>query len=92
MTHYLKRYIDSKLDTEKAISEKCLSFKTRRAKLTKDMQHAQGRVFFQMYSVIEANHPVTDNLRVAFKNLQTVEDDLEDLNQEIVLDFEQKQK
>jgi hypothetical protein len=56
------------------------------------MQHAQGRVFFQMYSVIEANHPVTDNLRVAFKNLQTVEDDLEDLNQEIVLDFEQKQK
>jgi len=92
MVYYLKRYIDKKLDAEQLASQKCLEYKARRARIAKDMQHAQGRLFYYFYNIIEANHPITDNLRVAFKNLQTVEEDLEQLNQEIVLDFEQKQK
>lgn len=91
LIYYLKRYIDNKLYTEEAASKQCLDYKSRKAIIDREMQKAQGRMFYWIFDAIRTNHTSVDELEVAyicFKNAESKKDELE---QEIILDYEQKQ-
>lgn len=91
LVHYLKRYIDKKLSDEETATKQCRDYKNRRAKIEQELQHAQSRVFAQLFAAIKANHVNIENLELAYAALRAAEDKKDELEQEIIIEYEQKQ-
>lgn len=91
LMHYFKRYVDKKLTLEEEKSEQCIEYKTRKARIDQELQHAQGRLFYWLFRAIKDNHTNVEDLETAFIALKTAEGKKEELEQEIIIEYDQRQ-
>jgi len=85
--HFLKRYIERKLQKAEADADSRLQIRIKRMTIDDELQHAYGRLFFWLYkAVVTQNH--NGELEKAFEALQEVEQKKKDLDRQIIAEAE----
>jgi len=88
--HFLKRYIEKKLQKAEDDADGRLQIRIKRMTIDDELQHAYGRLFFWLYkAVVTQNH--NGDLENAFKTLQEVEQKKKDLDRSIIAQVENEQ-
>lgn len=86
--HYIKRYIDGKLEAEEKKASEREEYRLKKAACEERMQHAESRWIFWVNHWIETgNH--NGELAQAFAEYQEAEKEKKKLEQEIIVKFEQ---
>lgn len=89
--YFVKRYFDKKLGEEELKEKTFNAYRTRKAKLDRELQQAQYNVLCWMHrAIITGVH--NGDLQKAFDSLQKAEEAKDDLEQEILVSFEQQKK
>lgn len=89
VVHYIKRYVDKKLDAEEAKAAEQRQFRLKKAACEERMQHAESRWIFWMNRWVETgNH--NGELREAYEEYQKAEREKKELEREIITKFERE--
>lgn len=87
--HYLKRYIDSKLEAGEEEAARRLVHRKRRQQVDDQLHHAYGRCLFWLNHAV-TKPPPNGELAEAMENLQKAEEAKKKLDREILAEYEEE--
>lgn len=87
LLHYLKRYIDGKLEEEEQRQAEAKKIRQERSEAEQERRRAAGRLFFWMHHAI-VKPPANGELEEAWRAYQAVEEKQKEIDRRVLASFE----
>ena len=85
--HFIRRYIDNKLNDRDKETKRRREQQIRRLKIEYEMEQATGRLLFWVYKAIDTGHHNGD-FQEAWAKFRSAEEKKKELNREVLVDHE----